>query len=534
MPQCGGRDLVVGEASDEPKFLLATLSPTPGQRRLALAVAGVLLVAFGAVVPFANVHLPRVDAFISSYLGVFCVNELLTAVLLFSQFSISHLRPLLVLASGYLFAALIAISQALAFSRVFSASVPWIYFFWHLGFPSALLAYAWLKDRQQGRYIQRASARSSIGWSVALVITFVCGLTWLATEPELLPALFADGVNMTPWVFRMGLLANLLNLLAFALLWIRARSLLDQWLLVVLLALICESMLLTIFQTSPFSLGFYAGRIFSLVTSVVVLVVLIAETTKLDARLARSNMMLQRERDDKLMNMAAMAASISHEVRQPLMAIAMNSGAALQFLARAPPAFAEARSVLNTIVSDSHRASQIFDSIGGLFKGADQRQEPVDVNDTVVAALRILRGDLDEHNVTTEIELAPALMHVIAHRGQLQEVILNLIKNAIEAMDSIEGRTRMLGLRTEYNGLGEIAVTVEDSGPGLDPTKSIHLFDAFVTSKPHGMGLGLAICRMIIDRHGGQILAWSNDKVKGGAVFQFTLPIVQATFDQQK
>jgi signal transduction histidine kinase len=337
MPQCGGRDLIVGETSDEPKFLLATLSPTLGQRRLAIAVAGALLVAFGAAVPFANLHLPRVDAFISSYLGVFCVNELLTAVLLFSQFSISRLRALLVLASGYLFAALIAISQALAFSRVFSASVPWIYFFWHFGIPLALLAYAWLKDKQHGRYIQRASPRDSIGWSVALVISLVCALTWLATKPELLPTLFTDGIEMMPWVFRMGLLANFLNLLAFALLWIRRRSVLDQWLLVVLLALICESMLLTIFQTSPFSFGFYAGRIFSLVTSVVVLAVLIAETTKLDARLARSNMMLQRERDDKLMNMAAMAASISHEVRQPLMAIAMNSSAALQFLARAPP-----------------------------------------------------------------------------------------------------------------------------------------------------------------------------------------------------
>ena len=337
---------MAGETSDEPKFLLATLSPTLGQRRLALAATGALIVAFGAVVPFANVHLPRADAFISTYLGVFFVNDLLTAVLLFSQFSISRLRALLVLASGYLFAALIAISQALAFSRVVSASVPWIYFFWHFGIPLALLAYAWLKDKQHVRYIRRASPGNSIGRSVVLVISLVSGLTWLATEPELLPTLFIDSISMTPWVFRIGLLVNFLNLIAFSLLWRRRRSVLDQWLLVVLLALMCESMLLTIFQTAPFSLGFYTGRIFSLVTSVVVLVVLIAETTKLDERLARSNMMLQRQRDDKLMNMAAMAASISHEVRQPLMAIAMNSGAALQFLARAPPAFAEARSIL--------------------------------------------------------------------------------------------------------------------------------------------------------------------------------------------
>ena len=192
------------------------------------------------MVPFANVPLPRADAFISSYLGVFCVNDLLTAALLFSQFSVSRLRALLVLASGYFFAALIAISQALAFSRAISASAPWIYFFWHFGIPLALLGYSWLKDKQHARYVQRASPRSSIVWVVALVISLVCGLTWLATEQELLPVLFIGGTNMTPWVFRMGLLVNFLNLLAFALLWVRRRSLLDQWLLVVLLALICE------------------------------------------------------------------------------------------------------------------------------------------------------------------------------------------------------------------------------------------------------------------------------------------------------
>jgi signal transduction histidine kinase len=472
--------------------------------------------------------LPRADAFISSYLGVFCVNELLTAALLFSQASIAHSRALLVLAAGYLFAALIAASQALAFSRVFSASVPWIYFFWHLGVPSALLAYAWLKDRQQAPYALRAPSRSSICWSITLVIALVCGLTWLAARPELLPALFSDSTNMTPWVFRIGLLANLLNLLAFASLWMRRRSVLDQWLLVVLLALIFESMLLTIFQRAPFSFGFYAGRIFSLITSVTVLVVLIAETMKLDARLARSNMMLQRERDDKLMSMAAMAASISHEVRQPLMAIAMSSGAALQFLSRSPPALEETRSALNTIVGDSHRASQIFDGIGSLFKGTDQHEESIDMNDVVVAALRTLQGDIDEHSVVTDAELAPALARVIGHRGQLQEVIINLAKNAIEAMDSVDGRARILRLRTECIGLEEIAVTVEDSGPGIDPTNLPNLFDAFITSKPHGMGLGLAICRMIIDQHGGQISAWSNDEQKGGAFFRFTLPAAQA------
>jgi signal transduction histidine kinase len=522
--------LAVGEISEEPKFLLATLPPTSGQRRLALAVVAALLVALGITVPFASVPLPRVDAFIPSLLGVFCVNDFITAVLLFSQFSIGRSRALLVLASGYLFAALMAIPQALTFPGAFSPtgllgaglhSAAWLYFFWHFGFPSALLLYSWLKNEQHSN---QASPRSAIGWGVAIVISLVGGFTWLATAgEELLPPLFIDVTRMTPWVFRMGVLNTLFIALVLALLWMRARSLLDQWLMVVALALFGEAMLVTVFETSRFSLGFYAGRIFSIVTSLVVLAVLIAETTKLDARLARSNMMLQRERNNKMMTLAAMAATISHEVRQPLMSIAMNGGAALQFLGHTPPDVGEARSALDTILNDSLRASQIFDSIGGLFKGGDQRQEPVDVNEIALGALRILRPDLKEHDIATRSELTTGLPPVIGHRGQLQEVVLNLVNNAIEAMDSIKDEPRVLRVRTERPGPDEIAVTIEDSGPGLDPTKLAHVFDAFVTSKPQGMGLGLSICQMIIERHGGQLSARSGEK--GGALFQFTLPI---------
>ncbi len=148
--------------------------------------------------------------------------------------------------------------------------------------------------------------------------------------------------------------------------------------MVVACSLILESLLL---GNARFDLGWYAGRMFSLVTATTVLIVLLAETTRLYARLARSNMMLQRERNNKLMNLAAMAASISHEVRQPLMAISMNGGAALQFLGRAPPDTGEIRSALTAIVKDSYRANQVFDGISDVFRGGDQGREPVDMNE---------------------------------------------------------------------------------------------------------------------------------------------------------
>jgi signal transduction histidine kinase len=531
--ESGGSFLAVGEASDEPKVSLATLPPTPRQRRLALAVAAILLLAFAITVPFAPIHLQRIDAFIPSLLGVFCVNDLITTALLFSQFSIGRSRALLVLACGYLFAALIAVPQALTFPGAFSPtglfgagpdSAAWIYFFWHFGFPAALLIYAWLKDEQHSKYLSQISPRSAIGWSVAIVISLVCGLTWLATaEDEHLPRLFTNITNMTPLVFRFGVLTNLLNALALALLWRRRRSLLDQWLIVVTVALISEMALVTLFETSRFSFGFYAGRIFTFITSIVVLVVLISETTKLDARLARSNMMLERERNNRLMSAAVVAASISHEIRQPLVAIAMNGGAAFQYLSRAPPDLGEAQSALDTIVTDSHRASHVLDSIGSLFKGGDQGQESIDMNEIALGVLRALREELKVHGVITCTELTAGLPYVIGHRGQLQAVIVNLVNNAIEAMDSNKEGTRDLRIRTGRHG-DQIAITVEDSRQVVDHKKPANPFNAFVTSEPQGMGLGLAICHMIIERHGGQISAWSNEE-NGGALFECTLPI---------
>jgi signal transduction histidine kinase len=159
-----------------------------------------------------------------------------------------------------------------------------------------------------------------------------------------------------------------------------------------------------------------------------------------------------------------------------------------------------------------------------LFGSINQGQEPVDVNEMILGALRSLRGELDVHGVTTRIELTSELPPVMGHSGQLQEVILNLLRNGIEAMDTVKGGNRVLRVQTAHNGRDAIAVAVEDTGPGIDPKKLDGIFDAFVTTKPQGMGLGLAICRMIIERHGGQLTASSNGNC-GGALFQFVLPI---------
>src|SRR5262249_52297057 len=298
-------------------------------------------------------------------------------------------------------------------------------------------------------------------------------------------------------------------------------SVLDQWLMVVAVAAISEIVLTVMLVTARFSLGFYVSRGAALITSTVVLVVLLAETARLYARLAHSNIMLRRAQNDKLMNLEVMAASIAHEVRQPLGALAKNGEAALLYLDRTPPDVEKVRSSLNSILNNSQLASEIFDNLLHLFRNSDNRQELINVNEVAVEALRVLHEQLDAHVVLTRTELTSEMLQVMGHRGQLIEVIINLVQNAIEAMDAVEKNRRVLQLRTECRA-DAIIVAVEDSGPGIDPEKSDNIFDAFITTKSNGTGLGLAICRMIVERHEGKLSV--SPAQPHGCIFRIVLP----------
>jgi signal transduction histidine kinase len=179
-------------------------------------------------------------------------------------------------------------------------------------------------------------------------------------------------------------------------------------------------------------------------------------------------------------------------------------------------------SALKDIESDSRRANQILQDIRALFGKRDPDQERIDLNETILATLRALRGALDEHGVSVRSALNPDVPHIVGHRGQLQEVIINLLQNAMEAMDAIRDDGRVLTVRTSRDGDNTILVEIEDTGPGIDAKSLDKVFDAFVTTKPGGMGLGLAICRMIIDRHGGRLSA--SPAHPRGAVFRVVLP----------
>jgi signal transduction histidine kinase len=269
-------------------------------------------------------------------------------------------------------------------------------------------------------------------------------------------------------------------------------------------------------------LGAQAG-ILVVALSAYVLAALFAQRRETTAQLAHSNTMLERERDNKLLNAQALTAAIAHEVRQPLGAIAVNASAALRFLGKTPPELAEVRTALNDMKNDTHRTSEVLEGIRALFGKSNQKREQVEVNELILGVLQSSRKELQDHGVETRLELASELPLVEGHRRQLEEVIFNLVHNAIDAMDATTDRDRVLQVRTEFNGHDSIAVAVRDSGPGIDPKRLDSIFGAFFTTKSHGMGLGLAICRMIIEHHGGQLTASSDGK--NGSLFQFVLPI---------
>lgn len=216
-----------------------------------------------------------------------------------------------------------------------------------------------------------------------------------------------------------------------------------------------------------------------------------------------------------------MAASIAHEINQPLSALVTNGGIGLRLLAKAGSDLDEVRDVLKRIIDEGHRASHIISSIRAMFK-KDRREEfPVSIRDLVGEVVALVHSELESQRVSLRVELHEESSLVIADRLQLQQVLLNLIMNAVEAMGTVENRERSLLVKSALHETEEVLVTVEDTGPGIDPGDMDRIFDAFFTTKSHGMGLGLSICRSIVESHGGRL--WASPSAPYGTAFHIQL-----------
>jgi signal transduction histidine kinase len=240
-------------------------------------------------------------------------------------------------------------------------------------------------------------------------------------------------------------------------------------------------------------------------------------------RLAHSNTLLERERRNKLMNVEATASAIAHEIKQPLTAIVGNAQAGLALLGMEPADLHEIKDILKDIAADGLRTGDALDGIRSLFRRVNQTRELIDINEVVLDVLHALRGELAEHGIVAKPELTSDMPRINGNRGQLQQVVFNLVHNAVEAMQTTTDRARMLHMVTKPGDGDAIVIAVQDSGPGIDPDRLDDMFDAFVTTKSQGMGLGLAICRVFVERHGGQLSAYSDGK--NGALFQVLLPV---------
>jgi len=225
----------------------------------------------------------------------------------------------------------------------------------------------------------------------------------------------------------------------------------------------------------------------------------------------------------RVLTMGELTASIAHEVNQPLGAIVTSAGACERWLAARPPQMEKARRALERIVNDGRRAGEVIKRIRALMKRQALQKEWLQINEAILEVIAIAQHQLRRNDVLLETQLAEGLPLVRGDRVQLQQVLLNLIVNANEAMSWIDERRRELTIVSAADGPEAVAVEVRDSGTGLDPEHAAHLFEPFYTTKAEGMGIGLSISRSIVEAHGGQLSAAAN--APRGAVFRFSLPV---------
>src|SRR4051812_17677683 len=433
-------------------LVLSNLPPSRTQQKLALSVALLIVLAafFISATGEQQGKLAAVGALVPLYGMAMFVSDSITAVLLFTQFSLVRSRALLVISSGYVWTALVVIPWLLSFPGVFAPSgllggssseiTVWLYTLWHAGFPLFVTAYALSKDAQPATRLRQFSAIPAILSSVGVTAAAIFAATYvLVAHERRLPHFMIDRVNFTGlWYFTAAIIA-LLSALAITLLWIRRKSLLDLWLMVVMLVFMLEVLISSFPVAARFSLGWYAGRTCSLLSGSLILIVLLYEITMIYPRLIGAVRAQSRERGARLVTGDAVAATIAHEIKQPLAAIMTRAETGLRWLDRALPELDRAREQFSAIIADGRRATAVMEGIRANFKKDAQIRSWLDINVLIEETLTLVHGDLQQHRILVRAESQAELPQIMGDRIQLQQVLLNLITNAIEAMASKDG-----------------------------------------------------------------------------------------------
>lgn len=532
---------MTGKRLGQSRIFLSSFPARPSDWQQAGASVTVFLLIFAGLAPVAQIPLPQVWAFIPSYQAALAVNDLVTSILLLSQFAILRSISLLALALGYLFTALMAISHGLSFPGLFAPegllgagpqTTAWLYMAWHAGFPMGVMAYT--ATSGDGRTATRPP------WAIAaggiVVIAIVCGVTLLATAGHSLLPSIMQGNHYTGAMY--GTIAIVWGLSLAALLqlaWRRPHSVLDLWLMVVLVAWLCDIGLSVVLNAGRFDLGFYAGRVFGLLAASFVLIVLLLETGALYARLATSFERESAEQEDRLQELqqelihvarvselGQMAQALSHELNQPLTAAGTYLAAAKELLQAGN--VARGQQMLVRAAGQVTRAGEVVERVRLLVRKGEVARRPDDLAATVNEAAALAFTGGQAAGIHLQLIVDAAMPAVLIDRVQIQQVLLNLMRNAIEALAASPRREIVVRTGTTVDGMAEI--TVADTGPGLGEGVRERLFQPFVTTKATGLGIGLSICRSIIESHGGRI--WISDSEGGGTVFHFTVPYSEA------
>jgi signal transduction histidine kinase len=526
---------------------LSTAAPRQGDRRLAVAIVLVSIVGLTLAAPYASHRWPVTPSFIAAYEAAILVSELITAILLISQFRQVLRVGVLIVGCGYLFNAVIGVVYALSFPEVFSATgllgtsrqaTPWLYVMWHGIFPVFVCAYALVQGSRWNEPLaqRRIGPAIMIGTAVAVGFATVCTLltTWgIDLLPEVISGndykrIVTSGIAPTAWF---------ISLVALALLWVRTRgrSALDLWLMVVMVAWLLDIFLSSLISTVRYDFGWYGGRIYGLMAASVVLGALLFEANLLYGRLAHSladarekNAALEKQAAElheknvqlqaAVSELDAFSYSVSHDLRAPLRAIDGFSRIVLKQYGSILPE--EPREYLQLVRDNTVQMGHLVDDLLAFARLSRQQlsKQRVPIRQIIENVLSDARQQAEGRSVSVSVGELPSLW---GDPSLLKQVLVNLIDNALKytrmrAEAVIEVGSREIG--------GEQVVFVRDNGAGFDMRYADKLFGVFQrlhrAEDFEGTGVGLAIVQRIVHRHGGRV--WAEAAVDQGATFYFT------------
>lgn len=518
-------------------ILLAAQPASRSQRRMASGALLLLLIVFVATLPFASIQGPPVPTLIVVLHTILAINDLITAVLLFGQYALARSRGLNILAGGYLFTALISVPYLLSFPGVASGpaliygdrSAPWLYIAWHAGLSLAIILYASLPVRRNARG-QHGDIRVAVAGAALAAAGAVAVIAFIAiVGRDWLPAV---GTGRQYSAAALAAIDAICVLSMAALLLVARRrpyKVLDLWLIVVMFAWLCSVVLGAAIGTIRYDVGYNVSRIFAVLASTFILIALLSQSGALFAQAISDRERRLNEMEAVLVHLSRVSelgqnvSALIHEVSQPLTAISNYAAASIQLIKSSQTE--RVIPILQQLAEQAARAANIARHLRDFIAGQQSERRAENVPGLIQDAIRLALAGSSEPPPVIETRYSSVDSSAVVDRVQIEQVIFNLVHNAIEAMTDSPRRVLTIGTKLTRDNMVEVSVS--DTGPGLPPEIRTKLFEPFVTTKAGGLGVGLSICRLIIEAHGGQLQA--EDNPAGGTVFSFTLPLSAAS-----